>query len=99
MIVGTTPKHTFTIPFDTKTIAKVRVLYSQNDVVKITKETPDCVLDGNTITVELSQEDTFTLDHSEAVEIQLRVVTAGNEVLASIPKKVGVTKCLDTVVI
>lgn len=99
MIIGTTPKHTFNIPFDTSLISKVRVLYSQDDVLVLTKKHEDCVIENNTVTVELTQEDTFKLDHTKDVEIQLRVLTTGNDAIASIPKKVGIVKCLETEVL
>lgn len=95
MIQGTTPIHTFNISFDTSFISKVRVLYSQNGEVKIKKEHTDCTLGDKTITVQLTQDDTFKLDPNSDVEIQVRVLTTGNDSLVSIPKKVAVIKCLE----
>lgn len=99
LIVGTTPTHTFEVEFDVSLISKVRVLYSQDDEIKITKTQDDCVLKDNIIEVTLTQEDTFKLDHSKNVEIQIRVLTTGNDALSSIPYKVGIIKCLETEVL
>lgn len=99
MIIGTTPKHTFKLPFDTSVIRKIRVIYSQNDTAILTKTEKDCVLGNNDLSVTLTQEDTFKFDHKLPVEIQVRVLTNNGSVAASIPKKVGVTKCLETEVI
>lgn len=98
MIVGTTPTHTFNIPFDVSNIAMVRVIYAQNNNVVLTKTNEDCVLEDNTVSVTLTQEDTFLFDHTLPVEIQLRILTVNGTSLGSIPKKVGVTKCLEDVV-
>lgn len=95
MIRGTTPTHTFNIPFDTSMVKEVKVIYAQNDAVVLEKNTVDCTLDAQSISVTLTQEDTFLFDCKKAVEIQIRVLTLGGEALTSVPKKVGVSKCLD----
>jgi hypothetical protein len=93
MIRGTTPTHLFNIPFDTTAVDKVKITYSQNGKEVLAKK--DCKLDGKTISVTLTQDDTFLFDHNKDVEIQIRVLTLGGDVLANVPIKVGVSKCLD----
>ena len=95
MIRGTTPTHTFNIPFDTSMVKEVKVTYAQDDTVVLEKRTSDCELDGQRIIVTLTQEDTFLFDCKKAVEIQIRVLTVGGDALGSVPEKVGVSKCLD----
>jgi hypothetical protein len=96
MIRGTTPTHTFNIPFDTSLVDEVKITYAQEDEIVLTKGTSDCVLDGSTIQVTLSQEDTFKFDQNKfSVQIQLRILTKSGEVLASIIEHVGLSKCLD----
>ena len=94
---GTTPTHTFTLPFDATMIAKARVLYSQNDAVILRKEGSDITIDGNTLVVRLSQEDTFkfTLGFQKYVEIQVRVLTPANESIVSDIIRVPVDRCLE----
>lgn len=99
MIRGTTPTHIFRLPFDTSLIDEVRIIYSQNDEQILVKETVDCNLDGNTISVTLTQEDTFKFDCKKCVQIQVRVLTARGEALASKIKHIDVEKCLDNEVI
>ena len=94
---GTTPTHTFTLPFDVSVIEKARVLYSQGEELKLTKT--DCVLDGNTLTVKLTQEDTFKLDCGKFVDIQLRVLTPGGDALNSDIIRVAVDRCLENEVL
>lgn len=95
MIRGTTPIHTFNIPFDTDIISKVRIIYAQNDTVLFTKTEADCDFKDKSIIVTLTQEDTFRFDHKEKVQIQLRVLTAKGEALSSTVDLVGVSKCLE----
>ena len=92
---GTTPTHTFTIPCDATMVDKVKIVYSQDDVVVLEKRTSDCTLNNNTIEVTLTQEDTFRFNHKKVVEIQLRFSTTDGTVFKSLPYSVGVTKCLD----
>ena len=99
MIQGTTPTHTFNSPFDTSMVKEVKILYAQDDVKVLEKNTGDCKLAGQSISVTLTQEDTFLFDYKKAVEIQLRVLTLGGEALTSVPEKVGVSKCLDNEVL
>ena len=95
MMPGTTPIHLFNLPFDTAMVDKVKITYLQNDKEVLTKSKADCKLEGKTISVTLTQEDTFRFKPKEEVEIQIRVLTLGGEALGSIPIKVGVSKCLD----
>ena len=94
---GTTPTHTFTLPFDVSMVEKARVLYSQNDELKLSKT--DCVLDGNTVTVRLTQEDTFKLECGKFVDIQLRVLTPDGDALNSDIIRVSVERCLENEVL
>lgn len=82
MIRGTTPTHTYHMPFDTALIDKIKITYAQNGVVVLTKEKADCKIDGNAVTVRLTQEDTLKFDASR-VQIQVRVLTTGGDALAS----------------
>lgn len=94
-MIGTTPKHTFVLPFDESFISKVRVIYKQGMKVILKKETEDCDIEGNRVTVKLSQQETFLFDEDELVKIQIRVLTSGNESLKSYTIKKAVTECLD----
>jgi hypothetical protein len=99
MIRGTTPTHIFNIPFDTSLVDEVKVTYAQDDVVVLEKHTVDCTLEGATISVTLTQEDTFLFNCKKAVEVQIRVLTINGEAFASIVEKIGVSKCLDNEVL
>lgn len=95
MIRGTTPTHTFNLPFEVGMIKECRVLYAQDDVVLVTKNTSDCILEGTTVKTTLTQNDTFKFDSDKAVQIQIRILTVNDVALASIINKVGIAKCLE----
>lgn len=96
---GTTPKHTFTLPFDTGIVAKVRVVYAQRDDVKIVKTEADAEMDGNVLSVKLTQEDTLQLNCSLKTHIQVRVVTHDGDALVSDIITVNTERCLDSEVL
>lgn len=98
MMRGTTPTHTFHLPFDTSLVRSVRVIYLQRQLgnaLRLTKETDACALDGAAIRVTLTQEDTLLFDSRLPVEIQLRVLTHTGQALSSKPIAVDVGECLD----
>ena len=93
MIRGTTPTHTFDLPFDESVIDKIRIIYSQNEKSIFKKETDDCEISGNTVKVLLSQEDTLKLKCHFPVEIFVRVVTTDGKALVSDPETDSVFDC------
>ena len=96
---GTTPKHTFTLDVDTATLKNARVVYVQGDEKILVKEKSACVMSGNTVTVRLSQEETFLFDHKKKMEYQLRALTHGGDALGSEIFEETVERCLDNEVI
>jgi hypothetical protein len=95
MIRGTTPTHTFAIPFDVSNIECLQIIYAQNGEAIVIKEKDDCTLSGQTISVKLKQEDTLSfMCQKKHVQIQIRIKTHGGEVLASPIESVDVDKCL-----
>ena len=96
---GTTPTHTFTLPFDTGMVAKANILYAQDEEVKIKKTEADATMDGKVISVKLTQGDTLLLDCKKAVEIQIRVLTPGGDALNSDIIRVPVERCLENEVL
>ena len=99
MIIGTTPTHIFEIPFDTYNIEKVDVIYAQDYKQVVKKQTDECSLQGNTIILTLTQEDTLKFDSSKNVQIQVRVLTKDGKSLASYIETVVALRCLNDEVI
>jgi hypothetical protein len=98
MIRGTTPNHTFTLPFDVKTIAEIHIIYSQGSR-KLVKRKSDCTLKGNTVTVKFTQDETLSFDSRQLVELQVRVLTNNGEALASTIWEFTVQRLLEDEVI
>ena len=96
---GTTPKHHFTLPFDTGLLKTVRIVYSQMDEVILVKTGDDLIFEGDTVTTQLSQEETLRFSCRKPVEIQVRVLTKAGEAHNSVIIKTSVSRCLETEVI
>lgn len=92
---GTTPTHTFTIPFDTSLLKTVHIAYAQCDEVLFVKSDDDITLDGNKIITTLTQEETLRLDPTKVVAIQIRCLTYKGDAPASDIMLVSVDKCLE----
>ena len=92
---GTTPTHTFNLPFDAAMVSKVRIIYAQNDEEVFTKETADCTLSDMKVVTKLTQEETLSLDQRKNVQIQLRVITTDGDALASNVITKGVLELLE----
>lgn len=95
MYIGTTPTHIFTLPFTTDVIKCLRILYGQGNKLVLTKTTEDCTLEDKTIRVKLSQKETFLFNCTEAVKVQLRVLTNDGEALVSPINYVDPRECLE----
>lgn len=83
MIRGTTPVISFTLPFDVSTLDDAYISFAQHGKVVIEKRLEDCKVDGNRMTVRLTQEDTLRLAARTQVEMQIRARTGAGEVIAS----------------
>ena len=99
MIRGTTPTHNFDLSIDTDIIDKIRIIYAQNDKVLFVKERADCKFDGSTVTVKLTQEETLLFDWTKSVQIQIRVLTAAGDAMATTVESVSIEKCLESEVL
>lgn len=72
MYRGTTPTLTFTLPFECSTITLLNIAFSQQGKLVLEKELSDCAVEGNKLTVTLSEEDTLKFECLKMVDIQLR---------------------------
>ena len=92
---GTTPTHSFGIPFDVETLNRVRITYSQNKKILFVKEDDEVAIDGNKLQVRLSQEETLMCRPENSVEIQLKVLLNDGNVLVSDIINDNVEDCID----
>ena len=96
---GTTPTHTFTIPFDVENVADALIVYAQGDKEVLRKTVRHCHMEGNTLSVDLTQEETLLFSCKSKAQIQVKVRTGGGSVLVSEILTMDVEKCLSDEVI
>ena len=82
MIIGSTPTHSFGIPFSTNLINELVITYSQDGKAVLTKTLADCVVSENKIELTLTQEETLKFEGGVYC-IQLKVKTRGDKVSQS----------------
>ena len=76
-------------------IDKLQIKYAQNGTELFCKSKEDCALDGQTVSVTLSQEETLKFDcYKRQVQIQVKVKTTGGAVVISPIIVVDLEKCL-----
>ncbi len=95
MIRGTTPTHTWELPFDVSMAKKVKVIYGQNGKKLFAKEKNDCVLSGNLIEVKLTQEETYKFDSRFHAQVQIRVVFEDGSAVSSTIMDIAVGESLE----
>ena len=94
MIRGTTPTHIYNLPFDSSLIKELRIVYAQKNDELFTKTLPDCTASGSEIRCTLTQEETFLFDFNLLVQIQLRILTTGGDVVSTKIFTKSVDECL-----
>lgn len=99
MRIGTTPTHTFELPFNVAVIDAVEITYCQNKKIVLQKNEDDCTMGENIVAVTLSQQDTFKFTPDVNVEIQIRIVGTDGNVYASDIMCVSCGRCLSDEVI
>lgn len=106
MYRGTTPTLTFTLPFSCDQLSVVSIAFAQKKMpyakeaeVVLEKALCDCQMNGNTLALTLSEEDTLALDCHYLVEIQLRAkvgdVTMASEIITESVGRILKDGCLE----
>lgn len=96
---GTTPTHTFTIPFEKELVTDLRITYTQKKKKILTKYLKDVEIVGNDINITLTQEETFNFKEKEMVFVQLKIKTVDDQVFNSDLILMRVEPALDNEVI
>lgn len=92
---ATTPTHEYELDIDTSIISQIRITYSQDGNIILTKNENDVEFVGNVAKVRLNQEETNLFGSDKIVEIQVRVLTLGNDAPASDIMRVPCERVLD----
>lgn len=73
IVRGSTPTHTFSIPFDTSAVTGVVIIYAQDGAEVLQKKTADCTITDHDVSVMLSQNDTLLFGAGKPAMVQLVV--------------------------
>ena len=95
MRIGTTPVHTFDLPFEISLIKELKVTYVQAGKTVIEKRLNEGEVEGNSIRFNLTQSETFRFNAGTPVEIQLRALLRNGEALSTDIINISADKCLD----
>lgn len=85
---GTTPEIWFQLPMDAQRVTDATVSIHHGDSVVIEKHTADCMKDGKSIGVLLTQEETLRLSGAESAFALVHIVSDG---MSMCSQKVGIT--------
>ena len=80
---GTTPTHTFTLPFEVDLISDLRITYSQNKNEILTKSRDEVKFYENDILVTLTQQETLLFTDKTPVFIQIKIKLKSGQVVSS----------------
>ena len=85
MFCGETPTISLQCPFVCTCVEKASISFGQEKVLILQKELHDCQIDGDTISVTLTQEETAMFDpEKHVVDIQLSIVIRGRRAISDI---------------
>ena len=79
---GSTPTHSFSIPFDTSIITGVLIMYAQGGEEVFRKKTADCTITDHDVSVTLTQSETLSLK-AEACKVQMVVYSADKALVSN----------------
>lgn len=91
---GTTPTHTFELPFSIDLIKEIEITYQQSGKIFLQKRKTDCNCNGNSASLTLTQEETFLFKNDLPVEIQIRVLDKDEKAFASPVYRIPCEECL-----
>lgn len=94
MFILSTPTHRFTLPFNVDRIDSLFITYRQKGNVIFEKTGADCLLEGNQITVTLSQQETHLFTSTFNAEAQLNILTTDGKRLVSKKYTISVSENL-----
>lgn len=80
MIRGTTPTITYNFPFAVSSILKFRMYFLQGNDTILTKDEDDCTFSGQTVSVTLTQEETYAFSAKKRVETKSRYLLSNGKV-------------------
>ena len=95
MYRGSTPTHVFTLSIQVEDIKALRLTYAQGGRTVLEKTEKEVKMEGNTVTLRLTQEETLAFGQTAPVNIQLKVLLNSGAVLPSQIFRVHVDEILN----
>lgn len=84
MVRGTTATNSFKIPIPADMIKAIELNYEQGGTLVLCKDKlEDFTFTDDRAVIELTQEDTLRFNDKQTVEIQMRILTTEDKVIAS----------------
>ena len=80
MIRGTTPTITYNFPFAVSGISKIRIYFLQGKDTILTKNENDCTISGQSVSVTLTEEETYMFNAKKRVETKSRFLLSDGTV-------------------
>ena len=80
MIRGTTPTITYNFPFAVSSIDKIRIYFLQGKDTIITKGEDDCTMSDQSVSVTLTEEETYMFNAKKRVETKSRFLLSNGTV-------------------
>lgn len=80
MIRGTTPTITYNFPFAVSSIDKIRIYFLQGKDTIITKDEDDCTMADQSVSVTLTEEETYMFNAKKRVETKSRFLLSNGTV-------------------
>ena len=96
---GTTPTHSFTLPFEADMVSDLRITYFQNKKVVFIKNLNGIEFVENEISFTLTQQETYMFEAGKEVSVQIKIKTKEGLVLNSDIMTMRVDESLDNEVI
>lgn len=82
MYRGSTPTITIRLPFGPDECDILSIAFGQYGQMLFNKRLPDCIVDGNSATVVLTEEETLMLDPKCDISVQCRAKIAGKNLVS-----------------
>lgn len=80
---GTTAIYRIHLPVEEKNVKELEITYSQDGKVILVKGKGDCIFEGQTALVKLTQEETFMFKDNCKAKYQSRLLTVDGSVFGS----------------
>ena len=90
MIRGTTPTITYNFPFAVSGISKIRIYFLQGKDTLLTKSEDDCTFSGNSVSVTLTEQETYGFSAKKRLETKSRFLLSDGTVGGTKPKFIDI---------